>query len=86
MRAAGPTVAGLLARSALPCGCKPEFHTWGVIKGELVMLLSISFLFDGNLAHEMMPCGTMYVHVCVSVCLVALEAISQIQSYLTARL
>lgn len=83
MRAAGPTVAGLLAKSALPCGCRPELHTWGVIKGELVMLLSISLLSDGNLAHETMLCGRMCVHVCVSVCLVTLEAISQIQSHLT---
>lgn len=63
-----------------------QFHTCGVIKGELVMLVSISSLSDGNLAHETMLCGAVCVHVCVSVCLVTLEAISRIQSHLTAGL
>lgn len=50
------------------------------------MLLFLAFLSDGNLAHEIMLCARKCVRVCVSVRLVTLEAISQIQSHLTAGL
>ena len=78
MRAVGLPVAGLFAKSDLQCGCRSVLHTWSVSKGELAMLLSLGFLSDGNLAHEIMLCARMCVHVCVSVHLVTLEAISQI--------
>lgn len=76
----------LFAKSDLQCGYRSVFHTWDASKGELAMLLSLGFLSDGNLAHEIMLFARMRVHVCLSVRLVTLETTSQIQSHLTAGL